>query len=240
MSCVLSSWVSVSREHSNADQVRALARGRDETPDTNQFRIRTAYPTPFVGSYTELGLDQSWMTADGRYGPYGYGEEDEASYNRTRVDWDKVDWADLQNECFDQNARRFPVSAKRITNEYRFRLRNESLVPELRSWDDFAPTRRTAIVVRAFDGYKYTPEDLYNLRSLVVEAALRTGGEYAVVLLVNIRGADSNIFASREAYRAAFAQAGIPPEFQSLAVLWDENLLRSWYPKVGEYRYVQT
>jgi hypothetical protein len=176
------------------------------------------------------------MTADGRYGPYGYGEEDESTYNRTRVDWNKVDWADLQNECFDQNVRRFPVSAKPITSEYRFRLRNQSLVPELRSWDDFTPTRRTAIVVRAFDGYKYTPEDLYNLRSLVVEAGLRTGGEYAVVLLVNIRGADSNIFASNEAYQAAFEKAGIPPEFQSIALLWDEALLKTWYPEVGEYR----
>jgi hypothetical protein len=176
------------------------------------------------------------MTADGRYGPYGYGQEDETTYNRTRVDWDKLDWASLQNECFDRNADRFPRSAGRIATEVRFRPRNQSLVPELRSWEDFSPSRRTAIVVRAYDGYDYTPENLYNLRSLVVEAGLRTGGEYAVVLLVNIRGADSNIFASEEAYRAAFEKAGIPPEFQSIALLWDENLLKSWYPKVGEHR----
>lgn len=197
---------------------------------------RTAYPTPFVGSYSELGLDQSWMTADGRYGPYGYGEEDETTYNRSRVAWDKVNWARLQNDCFDRNADRFPRSARRIATEVRFRPRNESLVPQLRSWQDSTSSRRTAIVVRAYDGYRYTPEDMYNLRSLVVEAGLRTGGEYAVILLVNIRGADTNIFASEEAYQAAFEKAGIPPEFQSIALLWDEALLKSWYPEVGEYR----
>lgn len=176
------------------------------------------------------------MTADGRYGPYGYGEEDEKTYNRTRVDWDKVDWARLQNDCFDRNAHRFPSTASRITNEQRFRLMNDSAVKRLRSWEEFTPTRRTAIVVRAYDGYKYTPEDMYNLRSLVVETGLRTAGEYAVVLLVNIRDVDANIFASKENYRAAFEKARIPPEFQSIALLWDEHLLKSWYTEVGEHR----
>lgn len=176
------------------------------------------------------------MTADGRYGPYGYGEENATTYNRTRVHWDRVNWASLQNQCFDRNADRFPRSASHIATEVRFRPRNQSLVPELRSWGEFTSTRRTAIVVRAYEGYRYTPEDMYNLRSLVVEAGLRTGGEYAVVLLVNIRGEDSNIFASEEAYQEAFEKAGIPPEFQSISLLWDEALLKSWYPKVGEYR----
>ncbi len=54
--------------------------------------------------------------------------------------------------------------------------------------------------MRAWAGYRYTPEDMYNLRSLIVEAGLRTGGEYAVVLLVNVRGEESNIFASEQAF----------------------------------------
>jgi len=189
-----------------------------------------------VGSYKELGIDQSWMTVDGRYGPYGYGEEDEETYNRTRVDWDNVSWGDLQSDCFDRNTRRFPSTASRITNEPRFRLRNDSIVGELRSWEEFTPTRRTAIVVRTYDGYRYMPEDLYNLRSLVVEAGLRTGGEYVVVLLVNIKGAESNIFASEETYKAALEKAQIPPEFRSITLLWDDKLLESWYSEVGEHR----
>ncbi|KAB5585053.1 hypothetical protein GE09DRAFT_13060 [Coniochaeta sp. 2T2.1] len=215
---------------------RGLLLSRSPDDELRSETLDIPYPTPFVGSYSELGIDQSWMTADGRYGPYGYGDEDATVHNRTRVDWDMVDWANIQNECFDRNANRFPQSATRMTNEQRFRLRNQSTVPELRSWEDFTPTRRTAVVVRSYDGYRYTPEDMYNLRSLVVEAGLRTGGEYTVMLLVDIRGADTNIFASKGAYREAFERAQIPPEFQSIALLWDEALLRSWYPDIGEYR----
>jgi hypothetical protein len=176
------------------------------------------------------------MTAEERYGPYGYGEEDEEMYNRTRVDWDTVDWAQLQNDCLYRNVHRFPGTGRGISDEKRFRLRNETVVPKVRSWDEFNSTRRTAIVVRAYTGYRYTPEDMYNLRSLVVEAGLRTGGEYAVILLVDIKGDDSNIFASEKDYQVAVENAGIPPEFQSIAVLWDEGLVKSWYPEVGEYR----
>jgi hypothetical protein len=176
------------------------------------------------------------MTADGRYGPYGYGEDNTTTYNRTKVEWEDVDWARLQNECLDRNAHRFPAAPSRLTNEQRFRLFNDSTVPALRTWDEFNTTRRTAIVVRAYDGYTYTPEDLYNLRSLIVEAGLRTGGEYTVVMLVNIRDQDSNIFASETNYREALEKAKIPREFHSIVLLWDEQLLRSWYPKVEEYR----
>lgn len=191
---------------------------------------------PFVGSHEDLGLQKSWMTADGRYGPYGYGEDDLETYNRSKVNWEEVDWSQLQNDCLDLNAHRFPLYPTPVTSVQRFQFRNESMVPEVRTWDEFTPTRRTAIVVRAYDGYKYTPEDMYNLRSLIVEAGLRTGGEYSVFLLVNIRDVDANVFASDESYRAALEKAGVPKELHGISVLWDEHLLRSWYPKIEEYK----
>lgn len=175
------------------------------------------------------------MTVDGRYGPYGYGEEDGA-YGRAKVDWDKVNWGGLQNKCFEQNKQRFPMAATGFTNEPRFRPTDAAVPPAVPTWDQFNTTRRTAIVVRAYNGFRYKPEDMFNLRSLMVETSLRTGGEYAVVLLVNIRGKDSNIFASKESYDKAFEAANIPEEFQSIALLWDEAFLKSWYPKVGEHR----
>lgn len=175
------------------------------------------------------------MTADGRYGPYGYGEEDQ-EYGRSKVDWEKIDWGRLQNRCFERNQHRFPENAKGFTNERKFGLREESELPAVRTWDEFNNTRRTAIVVRAYQGYRYKPEDMFNLRSLIVETSLRTGGEYAVVLLVNIKGKESNIFESKESYRKAFESAKIPKEFQSIAILWDEGLLKSWYPRIEEHR----
>ncbi|GJN66370.1 hypothetical protein PLICBS_000388 [Purpureocillium lilacinum] len=198
----------------------------------------TSYPIPFVGSQRELGLDKTWMTADGRYGPYGFGE-DKDGYNRSRVDWDKIDWGKLQDECFKSNAKRFPQAAPsvQLRNDVRFTITNHTQLASLApAWDAFNSTRRTALVVRSYAGFKYKAEDLWNLRSLIVEASLRTGGEYAVVLLVDVQDESKKIFESKANYDAAFAAMDLPPELRSIAVLWDDSLLKSWYAAVEEHR----
>jgi len=197
---------------------------------------------PFTGSHETLGLDVTWMTAEGRYGAYGLGEDKE-SYKRSKVDWDKVDWGKLQDDCFARNKLRFPPASTKFDNpaeRIRFGFRNDSHIPEVRQWHEFNQTQRTALVIRAWRGYNYTPEDMYHLRSLITESSLRSGGEYQVILLVDMRESEENIFASPEAYQLGLEHAGIPPELRSIAVLWDEHLLKSWYPGVPEHRYVET
>ncbi|EQK98171.1 biotin synthase-like protein [Ophiocordyceps sinensis CO18] len=196
------------------------------------------YPVPFLGSHRELGIPLTWTTADGRYGPYGFGQESEG-YRREKVDWEKVDWGFLQDSCMWRNTPRFPrvAPSAQLNRAPRFTWRNEtSLSSTTMAWHDFNATRRTALVVRAYAGYHYKPEDLWNIRSLAVEAALQTGGEYAVMLLVHVQDREPNIFHSRANYKAAFEAAGIPPELQSIALLWDDHLLESWYAAVGEHR----
>lgn len=183
------------------------------------------------------------MSVRARYGPYGFGEERE-DYKRQKVDWDKVDWGQLQNECFERNKHRFPAAATGFedtrTATPRFALRHLAKVPEIRHWHEFEPSRRTAVVVRTWRGYQYMPEDMYYLRSLVAETALKTGGEYQVILLVDMKdgegGRDYNVFASEEAYKKGLEDAGVPSEFQSIALLWDMRLLESWYPDIEEHR----
>ena len=75
---------------------------------------------------------------------------------------------------------------------------------------------------------------MINIRSLIAEAALSSGGEYAVYLLVHIKDTSKMIFENRTNYEAALEDA-VPREFRNIAVLFDESLLRAWYPKVGEY-----
>jgi hypothetical protein len=198
--------------------------------------------TPWAGNYEETGLDLTMMNVDQRYGPYGFGE-DKDDYDREKVDWDSIDWGQLQNDCFERNRNRFPVSATRFddtrTTKPRFTFRDAAKIPEIRHWHEFEPTRRTAIVVRTWRGYDYRPEDMYYLRSLIAEAALKTGAEYQVILLVDMKdseGYDNNIFSSEEAYKKGLEDAGVPPEFQSIALLWDFRLLDSWYPLIQEHR----
>ena len=191
---------------------------------------------PYVGSQRELGLSRTWMSADGRYGPYGYGE-DRPDYSRQRVNWDLVDWGQLQDECVDRNVDRFPGRAPSIqlAHDRRFRLFSQSRIMPTPTWDDFGSTRRTAIVLRSYEGFQYTKENMWMIRSLITETSLRTGGEYGVILLVDIHDKDLNIFKSQENYDKGMERANIPEELKSITILWDVNMLESWYPAVEEH-----
>jgi len=216
--------------------------GQSPDDDLVARELDGPYPLPWAGNYEEIGLDLTMMNVDQRYGPYGFGEEKD-DYKRQKVDWDKVDWGQLQNDCFERNRHRFPVPAIPFddsrTTKPRLTFRHFAKIPEIRHWHEFEPSRRTAIVVRAWRGFKYLPEDMHYLRSLVVETALKSGGEYQVILLVDMKdydGYENNIFASEEAYKKGLEDAGVPPEFRSITLLWDTRLVESWYPLIEEHR----
>ncbi|KND92118.1 hypothetical protein TOPH_02902 [Tolypocladium ophioglossoides CBS 100239] len=217
-------------------------RGRvlSDSPD-DELRygdVSVSYPTPFLGSQRELGIHKTWMTADGRYGPYGFGE-DKDTYNRSTVDWDRVDWGKLQDDCFDRNAERFPAMAPsvQVKGQTRFSWRNQTAMKTpTPAWDAFNGTRRAALVIRSYSNFDYKPEDMWHLRSLIAETALHSGGEYAVFLLVHVQDRESNVLRSQANYDDALRAASIPPELQSIVVLWDDHLLESWYEAIEEHR----
>lgn len=195
-----------------------------------------AYPNPLGGSYDAIGLDQTWMTADDRYGPYGYGE-DRGGYSRTHVDWDQVDWASLQNNCTARNTERFPAGTHLLSPSRlslpSWKTRIGSKLPTSLRFKP--PTGRTAIVLRTWGGHKFNAEDKLFLRSLIVETALSSGSQYAVYLLVDVHERAKKIFESDANYKTALEEI-VPKEFQSIAVLFDGSLLDAWYPKVIEHR----
>jgi hypothetical protein len=190
-----------------------------------------------MGSQRELGIDKTWMTADGRYGPYGYGE-DLSTYSRSRVNWTAVDWGQLQDRCYVKNTQRFPtaVPSTKVADNVRFGFRNQSARNPTPHWNQFSKSRRTALVIRSYQGFHYTAEVMWAIRALIVEATLRTGAEYAVILLVHVQDRSLNIFESKENYRKAFDLCGIPAELRSITVLWDDHLLESWYDPIDEHR----
>ena len=201
--------------------------------------LSAEYPTPFIGSQMELGLRPTWMTAEGRYGPYGLGEDSD-DYGRSKVDWNMTNWGKLQDECLNLNSHRFPSDLKstQIGRSPRFTNVEFTELDASPSWDVFEMTQRTAIVLRSYSGFEYKPETMWMIRSLITEAALRTGGEYAVFLLVDVQGREEGILGSMENYYKAFEDAHIPPELASITVLWDEHMLKSWYSQIEEHAYV--
>ncbi|KAL2140000.1 hypothetical protein VTI28DRAFT_4394 [Corynascus sepedonium] len=206
----------------------------EENDDTLRESVveNLPYPRPFVGSHASLGLSETWMTAADRYGPYGWGE-DRPAYSKKKAPWDKTDWAALQNQCLMQNAHRFNNATTIRSGERRLRMKEpgeEINVPVIQPQAaDHVP--RTAIVFRAWEGYNYTSEDLVNLRAIIAETSLRFGGEYTVFILVDVKNKGRKIFSSEENYLRAVEEL-VPPEFQGMAVLFDETLLQSWYPLI--------
>ncbi|POR39532.1 Uncharacterized protein TPAR_00278 [Tolypocladium paradoxum] len=88
---------------------------------------------------------------------------------------------------------------------------------------------RTAVVVRCWDEYLFREDDIANIRSMISELALASGGRYDVHLLVQVRNdAHHPIFADHEAYEKRIRDT-IPKEFRGLVTLWTETQMLSLY-----------
>ena len=196
-----------------------------------------AYPKRLGGSYEALVLDRTWLIAGSHYRPYGYCETD-AGYSRSQVNWAHVDGVSLQNDCLARDSLRVQNTAKLVGHArlskagWKHRLGLSKFTSPTR--DPCQSTGRTAIVIRTLSGYDYKQEDMINLRSLIMETALRSGGQYAVFFLVYIKDKARQIFHSVAIYETGLRDA-LPPELQSVAVLFDVSLLESWYRKVPEH-----
>lgn len=97
-------------------------------------------------------------------------------------------------------------------------------------------TGRTAIVLRGWEGYNYTSIDMYHIRSLIVEAGLGSNADYAVFLLVDVKDENNSrhIFRDAQSYENALKDL-VPDELRSITVLFDHNLLKTWYPRISEH-----
>ncbi|QSZ32977.1 hypothetical protein DSL72_002561 [Monilinia vaccinii-corymbosi] len=89
---------------------------------------------------------------------------------------------------------------------------------------------RTAIMLRSYSGKKWNENDKQNVRSLITELALRSGGEYEVFLLVHIRNSTIAI-EDDEGYIEALHE-NVPKEFHDIAALWNEAYVQGFYPLI--------
>lgn len=190
-------------------------------------------PQPALGSRELLKIrDDVCFDRFGRYGPYGLGygkdlggigpsNETESSSSKHRhfraesglIDYRRVDWDAAQKRCYDANKAQPPTTTA------------QSPAPD---------TTRTAIVIRGYEGFAWTPMAILNVRAMVTELSLKTGGAYAVHLLMQVKDAAFPLSAPPPAaVRAAYLNAHVPAEFHGLVTLWSEHQMRQLY--AGDY-----
>lgn len=152
------------------------------------------------------------------------------------VDFRTIKWADVQQRCTVANAHRFKELPEARTQRFQSmqvgahtkRQEDEEEVPA-----DSAPAKatprvgrskvpRTAVMIRTWWDYQYTPEDLIYLRSLMAELNVLSGGEYTLHFLIHVKDDNAQIWADDEVYEKVLHDS-LPEEFRGMGTLWTER-----------------
>ena len=193
---------------------------------------------PDHGSYEALGIDETrCYDRVSQLGVVGGSEAPSVHL------MDDLTLGELQNECLARNQDRFEFpSTPDIRPGLQLVPRPE---PELQNVPRDAPQghqetptepqfkQRSAVVIRAWEGYEYGDNDIHSIRSLVSDLSLQSGGEYQVFLLVEIKEVAADMFADPAWYDEKMEH--IPTELQDMTILWNEKLTRDLYPGIGQY-----
>ncbi|KAL2022725.1 hypothetical protein VTK56DRAFT_4806 [Thermocarpiscus australiensis] len=208
------------------------------------------------GRYGPYGYGYSVRTGGLGMGEHGDRKGAEAVWETVKqVDWRNVDWAATQRRCYQANAERYkPLVARDVPPrgfyiggglrdsqlasrgmlEREAQLVKDSLPSPT---EEAKPTEenhksdlpRTAVVLRCWDEFAWREEDIMNLRALISELSLASGGRYDVHLLVQVRNDARNpIWADDEAYRNRINET-VPEEFRGIVTLWSETQMLAVY-----------
>ncbi|KAI3287700.1 hypothetical protein DTO002I6_7666 [Penicillium roqueforti] len=207
------------------------------------------FPMPMFGSYEAWKLDQSLCTDRySRYAPYGYADEtDEADEDNkgNNVKWQDVNWATLQQDCLHRNENRYQPSKigekmwtlhkehDKKTDEHRWS--GEKMRTDRNNASAILKSR-TAVVLRTWLGREYTEDDFYYIRSMIMELSLLSGAEYEVVLLVDAK--DIDLPHPADTVGLDSLKKSLPRELQDLAVFFNAEILRDWYPKIDVHEAI--
>nr|POE87258.1 hypothetical protein CFP56_29847 [Quercus suber] len=129
--------------------------------------------------------------------------------------WEQADLGAMQKSCAHLNEHRFQPGFK---GDY----------PALGPGKQRAlrPVPRTAVVLRSWTGFNWTEDDLHNIRAMVAELTLSTGGEYEVFNLMQIRD---------DFEGDVGGDFGVPASLRGLTETWRTADCQQAYPDVGEY-----
>lgn len=206
-------------------------------PDIYAYHgIPQSQPRPVLGSHELIQLrDDVCFDRYSRYGPYGLGysvddggtgkgiqKKSDEGLDRIweetgYIDYGNVDWGDAQDRCYQANKHRFATGNEKVHGDER----NEK------------KKHRQALVVRTYTGFEWTPYAILNIRAMVSELSLRSGGEYDVHLLLHVRDNKHIPILDDVGARQRILDTNVPKEFHSLCTLWSEERMRRYYP--GEF-----
>ncbi|KAK3685837.1 hypothetical protein B0T22DRAFT_231838 [Podospora appendiculata] len=209
-------------------------------------------PEPVIGSYDIFGFRKDvCFDRFGRYGPYGLGysfeeggvemgmdtekEGSQEVWHKTgKINYDRVDWGDAQDWCYESNKKRFTDTEGDYAATRTAHTPLSTPDPETERLRSTPPLKRetisrTAIVVRTYVGFQWTQHAILNFRGMISELSLRSGGEYAVHFLLHVRDDDEPIWADPETTQRILDES-VPYEFQSICTLWSEAQMRLLYP----------
>ncbi|KAK0631824.1 hypothetical protein B0T14DRAFT_502520 [Immersiella caudata] len=241
-------------------------------PPVRYFNGRpSGFPDHVVGSYELFSLPEDvCFERFGRYGPYGYGypipsgglglgehgdrEGSEQVWQSVKqVDWLQVDWASVQQRCYEANANRFKPLKHRGSPPHGFYIGEKVEQTKLAAraqtnWTSTPSSKstpaataqpqgdmpRTAVVVRCWDEFKWNEDSVMNLRALISELSLASGGRYDIHLLVQVKNdAAHPIWADDETYRAHIEET-VPGEFRNITTLWSVTQMLAVYQGIRD------
>ncbi|KAL6245796.1 hypothetical protein RBB50_006949 [Rhinocladiella similis] len=204
---------------------------------------------PTLGSYEASGLDGS-ISFDrvGRFQAYGLDQFEAMDFDdmtkTSDVDWDKVDWGELQETCAISNKQRFRPVKERVQNSIQYsniRHKHDQAAAKTLS-STLEPgmvnkVKRTAILIRVWTGAKWTADAVLNIRAMIAEASLASGGKYQVFLLLHVKDENIPLFVGEDEPQATINKH-IPPEFRSITEVWNHAQIRSLYSNLAEHAFV--
>ncbi|PHH55036.1 hypothetical protein CFIMG_007576RA00001 [Ceratocystis fimbriata CBS 114723] len=221
------------------------AAGHFKVPPLHVYDGRPhGFPDHATGSYEVLSLPENiCLDRYGRYGPYGFGYSiregglgageygdvegmDSVWKQASKVNWHNTDWADAQRRCYKANLSRFNTTEQPSHQPNGFFI---GATDQQQKSASTGKLSRTAVVIRCWDEYNWTPNDIMNLRAIISELSLASGGQYDVHLLVQVKDEAAHpIWADDSIYKQRIIDT-VPKEFQGISTLWTETEMLALY-----------
>jgi hypothetical protein len=146
------------------------------------------------------------------------------------------DWRGLMDGCFEQRERErgraggvdpFDPTSQPIADVIEKEQEEDKIEPKFKTNPE---SKRTALVMRSYEGYVWREDDILNMRALIAELSLNNEATpWDIRILVEVHGRHLSVFTS-EWDRLNVLRSSVPREFWGMVELWTEDEMCALYP----------